>query len=342
MFMKVFVQKGLFILGSLCIVTVSQAQRFENIVKGNASNGNYLAQGYFSPALKAFGTGLNQGWYTTAKVHKPLGFDLTATVSGVMIPTSEEFFMVHNKNLQGGLSLVADHEGNTVTAEGSGSVPTVFGPRSTQSGFDYNGVDIPGVRGFSLKDKVKVNFLPVPIYSIGLGISKSTELKVRFLPTIQADHRRSEINMLGVGLLHDVKHYIPGLRMAPIDLSLFAGFTRLNVDSQIGNSTQRGEFAVSSTTTQVLISKKLGPFTLYGGAGYDFINSSIRIKGHYDLNNNGQNDDGETNPIHVKATTSGPRATAGFRLKFAVFTLHGDYTIQNFSTFSTGFGINVR
>ncbi|MFZ6000938.1 MAG: DUF6588 family protein [Bacteroidota bacterium] len=36
------------------------------------------------------------------------------------------------------------------------------------------------------------------------------------------------------------------------------------------------------------------------------------------------------------------RASAGLRLKLAVFTFHGDYTLQKYSTITAGFGISVR
>ncbi|MBK7650901.1 MAG: hypothetical protein IPJ20_09335 [Flammeovirgaceae bacterium] len=47
-------------------------------------------------------------------------------------------------------------------------------------------------------------------------------------------------------------------------------------------------------------------------------------------------------PVNLDFSTSGPRITGGLRLKFAVFTLHGDYTLAKYNSLSAGFGIYVR
>ena len=47
-------------------------------------------------------------------------------------------------------------------------------------------------------------------------------------------------------------------------------------------------------------------------------------------------------PVKFDVGSSGPRFTAGMRLKLAVITFHADYTIQKYKALSVGFGINVR
>ena len=55
---------------ALLSLTLIRAQSdFEQLIKGGKDDANYLAKGYVSPMLKAIGTGLNQGWYNTAKPH---------------------------------------------------------------------------------------------------------------------------------------------------------------------------------------------------------------------------------------------------------------------------------
>lgn len=327
------------------------AQDFDKLIKGSTKDANILVQGYLSPALKAFATGLNQGWYNTAKTHKKFGFDLTFSVAGVMIPSSEKFFTVDNGQLTE-IALDTDHDDNSVSADGKGRVPTLFGPTSTKSKYAFkdpqNGAGtFDGLEGIDLKDEIGVNFLPVPVFSLGFGLPKSIELRFRFIPTINIGDDEGKINYFGVGVMHDVKQYIPGIKMLPFDLSAFAGHTRMSVTAQIGDPnspdydpSQKGEFVVSATTIQGLISKKVSVLTVYGGVGYNIAKSTLKAKGDYDLDDDGIND--VTDPLNLSVSSSGPRMTAGIRLKFAFFTLHGDYTLQKFSTFSAGFGINVR
>ena len=56
--------------------------------------GKQLIENYLSPLGQALGTGLNNGWFTTAKPHKLLGFDLTLSVTPVLIPESSKSFNV--------------------------------------------------------------------------------------------------------------------------------------------------------------------------------------------------------------------------------------------------------
>ena len=69
-------------------------------------------------------------------------------------------------------------------------------------------------------------------------------------------------------------------------------------------------------------------------------NTKLGIKGAFDMDSNGSKE--TIDPVSVKADANGPRVTAGMRLKLAVFTFHGDYTIQKYSALTVGFGIAVR
>ena len=129
----------------------------------------------------------------------------------------------------------------------------------------------------------------------------------------------------------------------------FAGFTKMDMvyrpdpSEDVAGENQRSELSLSATTIQVLASKKFSILTLYGGLGYNIAKSKLGLKGTYDLNDDGDfNDVSEVDPFDFSYSASGPRATAGFRLKFAVLTLHADYTFQKYKALSVGLGISVR
>jgi len=112
-----------------------------------------------------------------------------------------------------------------------------------------------------------------------------------------------------------------------------------DLDVQAG-ANQRATFESSAITVQGLISKKISVLTFYGGVGYNIANTKIALLGDYDLDEDGTTD--ATDPVSIKADANGFRTTVGMRLKLAVFTLHGDYTLQKYNTLTVGFGINVR
>jgi len=116
-----------------------------------------------------------------------------------------------------------------------------------------------------------------------------------------------------------------------------------NSDVIQGSDDRAGVFDVDALTFQALVSKKFSVLTLYGGVGYNSVKSNFAMNGDYELPTDvpGVNIQ-VSDPVNLDYTLNGARATAGFRLKFAVFTLHLDYTIQKFNTITFGLGISVR
>jgi len=314
-----------------------------DLLKGSIKDANILLEGYGVPAMKAIGSGLNQGWYNTAKPHKKFGVDLTVTTSLMYVPSSDQFYLVDNTKLTD-ISLVAYDNKQIDPNTGSANVPTIFGPDKSPS-YQVSGsstiIDGPG--GIDLKDALKVtSAMPVPMYHLGIGLPKGFDLKVRFAPTLT--FKDFKFNLLGVGIMHDVGQYIPVVKALPVDISLFAGYTKVKAEQGLTGTSagqnQKGVLEFNSTTIQALISKKIAVLTLYGGVGYNFANSKLQMKGTYDLDDDGTVD--ATDPVNLDFSTSGPRATGGLRLKLAVFTLHGDYTLSKYNALTVGFGINVR
>jgi hypothetical protein len=134
-------------------------------------------------------------------------------------------------------------------------------------------------------------------------------------------------------------------------LSGFVGYTKFKMnmgfdDPNVENG--KGVFEMNATTIQGVISKKISVLTFYGGVGYNIARSNLDMLGTYTLSSGidqtyGTPDDiKEKDPIQLDFTASGPRVTAGFRLKLAIFTLQADYTLQKYSCMSVGFGFNVR
>lgn len=341
--MKTLKAATLFVLWMIFLIPqASIAQdNFEDLLKGSLRDANILAEGYAGPAMRALGAGLNHGWYNTAKPHKTLGFDLTFTGTLMYLPSSDQLYKVDNNSLTD-IKLIS-YDGQTISPTSSGNVPTIFGPSKSPT-YQYvaTGDTFQGPEGQSLKDAITIaDAFPVPMYQLGIGLPKGFDLKVRFAPTVKMQD--FQFNLFGIGIMHDVKQYIPGIKVVPFDLSLFAGYTKMSAEQKINASNgqnQRGVMEFSATTIQALVSKKISVLTFYGGVGYDFTSSNLNLKGTYDLNDDGTPE--ATDPVNLDFSTSGFRATGGMRLKLAVFTFHGDYTLGQYNALNVGFGINVR
>lgn len=320
------------------------------LIKGSTEDANYLVKGYITPALNTVGYGLTQGWYNTAKPHKVLGFDLTITAATISIPSTDLTYRVENASLKN--LAVTPYPGATAI-----NAPTIFGsstapkyqPLTTVNGTKIpSGQTIDGAPGLDLDVPVVGTAVPIPMVQLGIGLPKGTDVKLRFFPStgLGTGGKDGSVGMFGIGVLHDVKQYIPGVKELPFDLSAFVGYTKLNFDVNLdptNNPSQKASFASSATTIQGLISKKVSVLTFYGGLGFNFIGSDLNVKGTFDLDGNPTTTTDRVNdPVSISNSTSSASFTAGLRLKLAIFTFHGDYTFQKYNALTLGFGFNVR
>lgn len=334
----------------------ASSQNFEEIMSAGTEDANTYLENYTAPFIHSFGVGLADGWYNTAKPHKLFGFDLTASVSMAAIPDEDllfDFASAGFTNLQ-------------LRGDADGMVPTLTGGNADSGSELYinanqsiNGVPLEqeisfGVPdGFNISDVPVVTGIPAPTLNLGIGLIKNTDLKIRFIPEISTDGYK--FGIFGVGVMHDVKQWIPGIKNLPFDLSGFIGRTTMNAETDIevsesddvGTSFEGSgvaKFKTNSTTVQAIISKKLAVFTPYAALGFNAIKTTFEVTGDYTTSNSVTNDSNTvSNPIDLEFTgAGGPRFTLGARLKLLVFTIHGAYTLQKYNTFSVGFGINVR
>ncbi|MEQ8551088.1 MAG: hypothetical protein RIC06_07405 [Cyclobacteriaceae bacterium] len=345
----------------LCGASV-KAQDFGEILAAGTEDANTYLQNYMAPALNSFGNGLANGWYNTAKAHKTIGVDITLSFNMAQIPVSERTFQFiandYNMRLEG------DNDGIVPTMVGGEAEPNSELVIDASSTVNIGGqpftfqedirLGVPS--GIDLEEVPVVTGLPTPTLNLGIGIYKNTDLKIRLLPEINVDD--FSIKMFGIGIMHDVKQWIPGIKNLPFDLSGFFGTSKITatyditLDEQVGSQSTFsgegiGEFVASATTIQALISKKLTVFTPYAGIGVNIVNSSIKVLGDYEYTYDPTVGTPQTaqikDPIDLEFTGSGgPRFTIGGRLKLAVFTFHFDYTAQKYSTITGGVGIAVR
>jgi hypothetical protein len=332
----------LFVFVSTMSISALAQDGFNNIITGTPADAKYLAEGYITPFMKSFGYGMNNGWYNSGAPHKLGGFDLTVTSSNVFVPTLDEKYFVDNDKLTA-VELV-DGTGAGATPK-DGYVPTFFGGDSAPTYHALTGTAdtyFKGPVGLGLK------FLPTPGLTLGIGLPAGFQLSVRYVPTVDFhkyfDQFSGGFQVFGVGVMHDIKQYIPGIKAMPFDISAFVGYTKMTMDLGFDSSDpgKKGAFNCSATTIQALISKKLSILTVYGSFGYNMAKTEMALKGNYDM-------DGDTStapvkdPFKINTDSNGMRATVGLRLRLAVIAFHGDYTVQKYGHVLTGgFGINFR
>ena len=300
-----------------------------------------ITKAYIGPLFKGFGVGLNNGWFNTANVHKSGRFDLTFAFSAVFVPDADKTYDASTLNLQ--IAEPTD-KANTIA-------PTIFRENTDQKDFYSVYYKDPITHNKVLADKfnapggIGFGLVPVPIANLSVGVIKGTEVSIRYIPTISNNKVGAKISLIGFGVKHSIKQWIPGISELPFDLSAQAAYTTLTASTSLdvdhNDPTKEMVLKTHAYTFNVIVSKQIAMLTGYAAVGYQGSSSDININGTYKI----QGPSGEmsiTNPVSVTASgANGLRATLGARLKLLVATLHADYTFSSYSSATIGLGVCV-
>lgn len=340
------------------------------LIKAGQQDLNAIFNGYMSPLMKSFGAGLNSGWFQTAKPHGIGGFDITVSANVTFAPTEDQTYSI------GGLKKMRPAAGESSIA------PSIFGDAKDGPKVEviekspFTGNDT-AITTFNLPPGLGVNIFAVPTAQLSVGVGFGTDVAVRFVPNISAGD--AGIGMFGFAIKHDFKQWIPGLKTMPFDMSVMFGYTTMgadvkfigadaitpSTDTNVYNpnptkkyNNQKVEFKSTAWTTNLIISKKLGPFTPYIGLGYQDASTTLKLLGDYpfsvpnDVANATNPSDPSfgkplkvmdiTDPVTITGDIGGFRANIGFRLKLAVLTIHADYTLGQYNVLSAGLGLNIQ
>ena len=345
------------------IITIKAQVDFQNPPNSTIAFGDVLlagedasllAENYLRPSVNSMISGMNSGWYSTAKTHKKFGFDITIGFNASFIPSKDQMF-----------DFVSSEYNYISIADGSSELPTVLSENESETIFS---VLIPVLSGdykagsFTMPGGVAgdlpVNALPTPYVQLGLGLPFRTEVNLRYVPDLNYD---SKVNgsSIGVGVQHDLTQYLGLIGKLPFSISIMGAYSKVNIDYAIGENLSDGIsasnglaiFRLDTWTIQALGSLDLKILTFYAGVGYNSGTSKFNINGDYtlsyDLQDSNQNSVGTiieniSDPINLDFSSSGTRATIGARLNLLFFKIFADYTIQEYNTLSLGAAFSIR
>ncbi len=359
--MKKLTRNLIIVLMFASTLTYGQIKDIGNFMAGGVEDAENLFQEYLTPLGNSFGASLTSGWYNTAKPHKPLGFDLTFTFNLAFVPDEDLTYMLDD--------IEFSEVPSVLSVNATGQAPTFSGKRDPGPQIQY----IEQVSGnnevlasYNAPKGTGVSFIGVPMIQLGVGLIKDTEIVGRYMPTVSLGNV-GELGVWGVGLKHSLKQWIPGIKMLPVfNMSLFGGYTQMNssagisithLDLDMDDPTttpdydnQSMDLTVSSFTAALLVSANLPVVCFYGGAGIATTKSELALKGNYPylaVNGNDVQTQVVTDPFTISienkdGAVMNPRLNAGVRFKFAVITLHFDYTYANYSLATAGLGISFR
>lgn len=355
-------QTKLNLLITLAFIVVIRSTAFAQFgdigafMAAGADDAAKLFQPYISPYMNAFGASLTGGWYNTAETHKLGGFDITLTFNVAMVPQKYNSFDISDIDLS---LLQLDNPAEHIS-------PTIAGVKNAGPQMDYNlsGFTQPA---FTMPSGLNNKYVPSPMLQAGLGLIKGTEVIGRYIPTIK--FKGGEIGMWGIGGKHNIKQWIPGLKKLPIlNLSILYGYTKLHMNAgmnitpeNIGADglpgatsnawdNQEMKMIVRSSTLNLLVSANLPVVCFYGGIGFVSTKTTLKLEGDYPmvyLDGAIPSVQASVDPLDMtikpeKGGSTKVRLNVGVRFKFAIVTVHFDYTRANYNVLTAGFGFSFR
>lgn len=317
-------------------------------LQGNVADAKTLGTAYMEPFGKMFGNSLNGGWYQAARPHKKLGFNISFVVTVATVPSEAKTFDVSKLNLTN-LELVNPTNRTSQTVSGS----TTTGPWVN---FKDDPTNTPA---FELPKGAGLPFTPMPIIQAGIGLPFHTEITGRFLPSVNVP-KVGKVNLWGLGAKNEFKEFIPGLKMVPIDLSVFVGYTQFKSEFEIDykptaaemtaagyNSSdfkdQKLALVASGYTIRMLVGKTIPFLSVYVGFGYNHATSNFGLKGNYAVGMAPYTPtDLVKDPFVMEYSLSTFAANAGLRIRLGVISVNFDYTLGKYPLYSGGLGISFR
>jgi hypothetical protein len=337
---------------------IAKAQDFGQIIAGSLPDANKYATAYMQPFAEGEIYNLSRGWFSTARTHKLLGFDISINGQFAIVPSGKENFTFNN----------ADY--STFKLNGSAtsaSLPTFMGGSTTQVINVNTTVNSQNVsanftapKGIGDDMKKNISFVPVsaplPVAQVGIGLFKHTDLKVRYFP--RTNFSGVEIGVFGVALQHEFSGYLPFIKKVPfLHLSALAGYSSIDANYKpkfdAGSSVQSPNalagYKISAFTLQGIASVKFSLLELYTSVGYSTGKSTIDLKGDYTITYNTgfpPPNDKETatkkDPVSFAYNAGGISNTWGVRLNITILKVYADYTFAKYNGVGVGIALAFR
>ncbi len=309
-------------------LAVSQTD-IDRILDIGIDNAHTFSQAYFEPAGESLVNIMSNGWYTSGKTKKLWHFEVGIVGNLSFIRKDKRSFILDTREYTD----VTFQDGQTrrevANAVGVNSEDVVV--VINQGQVSQLEVVLPNGIGDS-----EVKSLPSGFIQASVGLIKSTEIKVRFLPKISAV-KGSKIRLYGVAFQHEFTDWVFPLKRWPVRLSGLLGYTNVKGFYDIdANANQEVTVNTNSWLLSGVVSTKLPVLNFYGGLGYYFGSSRAKVLGVYQAQNLSGIEETIVDPINVKNKGRGIKATFGTEVKFGVFKANMDYSFQNYRNLSLG------
>lgn len=287
-----------------------------------------VAENFASPGAEGAALQSSAGWFTSAQTMDKWKFEVSLHANGLFVPSAKQKKLSHNRDF------------NILNFRGSENalLPTVYGGNTDAV---FEGEIIGQNFSFDAIDGLGKEILIHPYPQVTMGLPYSTEVAVRYLPSIIFDG--VGFSTYGVGLKHNFTQYFER-RFDPenFQFAAVATYSNFKVDYAFSQLSIPGFVELDRIDVnadlwlfQVLGSKLYSSFEVFGALGLTSSNFNYQLDGT----------GGALPQINealggIKGSGTKFKGDVGFNYYFSNFKVSTMFTASNF--FNANLGIHYR
>jgi len=355
--------KKLITILSLALAIQLQAQNYDIITAGSISDVQKITEAYSSPLLKGFGYAGSTGTINFSKSKHKISFNLGMSISAALTPKYDRTYDINDLDLE---EIQASDPTTTIAQTISGS--SDFVDLETKTTYYKPSLNYPfykevPIATFASPKGSNVPITPYPIISAGI-YGYGTHINFRLLPNFNFTDKAKTL-FYGFNIQHNFEEFIPKLKEWPVKFALSMGYEYTEVEYYLEVEPDETKFGleigdhngpydnqlinvdVTSIPMQLVAYHDFSGLTLYGGIGYNVVNTNTALKGNFPVYVKDPTDSFKlsvndiSDPFAYSRDYSAFRFDLGLNYQIGFMKLMASYTYSKYQVFHFGLGVQI-
>jgi len=355
--------KKIFTIIALFVMSSTIAQNYDFITSGGISDASKISQEYIRPLEKGMAYAGSSGIINFTKSKKKISFTVGVNVGMAYTSMKDRTYDLKALDLE---EFEATNPNYTVAQTISGSMENI--DIQTKTKYQVPSLTPPfykeePVLKFNSPRGTNIPLTPYPIFTVGV-YGYGTHVNFRYLPNFAPDDKANVV-FYGFSIQHNIDEFIPILQEWPVHFALASGFQNTSIEfyldiqpdkTKAGVSigpengpydNQKAEIIVNSIPIQFVAYRSFGVLTVFGGLGYNIVNSTFAMRGNYPIY--------VTDPVDIFKISvkdikdpfenhndySSIRFDAGMNIQVGFMKLMLSYSNSQYQVFQMGLGVRI-
>lgn len=316
-------------LGLLLVSGVEDAQTF---------TGDYIGPGVEGVMYSRTG-----GWYQTAEVKYPFGFEISVIANASLNMDQHQTFVLDVNDYQNLQFPNGDTSREVATILGHNDPPVdVLLTSKSNAGSEEMLFRLPQGLGSSGFDVIPTAFIQAR-----LGLFKGTEIKARYFPVRSFED--VNVDLYGGAVQHEFTSWLPAPDLFPVAVSGMVAYSVMDAtydfteDEIMTGDNHHLDATMNYWLFSAIVSTNLPVLNVYGGISYLNGSSETDMLGNFTIMNEdtGMTVASVTDPLSISRAVEGYKANLGLSVRLGLFKINAEYNFQKYETISAGLHIGI-